>query len=848
MTNLKPSACLDDALVGRYQSRPLEINVTPKNAVNFDYRFSFRTSVITLLFACINYSAVRGQTNETLVSVLEKRVNHFEAENGLTFRSESLLQDKRPDNIDPEAVRRAIRRGTDFLISRQNEDGSWPTIFFDRGVTALCTLALLESLDDPEHPAIRKGISNLLQMKREDNSATYVISLRVMALATADRSGEKYRREIAADVKWLLDQQIKKTGNNFAGGWSYGSRMGRSGDSSNSQFALLALHEASRLGIPIPNKHWKAAEEYWENCRDPRTGGFAYVPGSRGSGATHSMTCAGVASSIIIQENLFDPKNLIDGDFAKCCHPPESMEAVEQGLNWIANNYSAQQRTYAKGIFFYYMYGLERVGRMSGRRFIGPHDWYRDGTRALLRAQGRLNGSWSGQGMGENSPDVSTAFSLLFLSKGKRPVAIGHYQHGPANAADWNQHPLGVHYLTVQLEKAWQQRLNWQTIDGNVATVEDLLESPVLFISGKEQLKLGPQQEEYLKSYIENGGFLFVEACRQEGCGDVDFDQDFRQLMERMFPESELEALRPEHPIWNAHFPLLPNSERPLLGLSTCCRTAVIYCPANLSCYWQLDRPTTRSIASSALQNRIDYCTQVGVNVITYATGRQLRDKGETVKLAEGGVSLLGDRILEFPKLAHSGGADEAKTALRNLLIEGQNQGLKINLDKKIIAPDIDVLVDYPFVFMHGFSAFSFTNQQRDDLRKYLLAGGFLFADSICSSAEFTDSFRKEMRFILDKPLTPIPRDHEIWQDSSYSSRLEQVTRRVRDSQQGGFRDISQPPQLEGIELNDRLAVVFSPFDLSCAWESISSSQCEGYTNEDALKIGIRVILYSLSR
>jgi hypothetical protein len=795
--------------------------------------------------------AMNGSVGSGMVSVLENFPEPLRPELNpspcVDPSSQSLagFAGQNFQSLDPEAVRRAIRRGADYLISRQNEDGSWSGMFFEGGTTALCTLALIEALDDPDHPAIRRAISNLLQLKRAENSATYVVSLRIMALAAADRSGQKYRREIAADTRWLLESQLGKPVSNLEGGWSYGSRRMGGGDSSNSQFALLALHEASRLGIPVPKKHWRAAAEYWESCFDPKTGGFSYVPGSRSP--THSMTCAGIASSIIIQENLQDVRQWINGDHARCCSPPPANPLVEQGLSWLAKNYAPQQRIYSKGIYFYYMYGLERIGRMSGQRFIGPHDWYRDGTEALLKSQQRVNGAWNGQGMGENNPIVATAFALLFLSKGKRPIAIGHYQYGDQGQLDWNQHPLGVHYLTVELERQWNQRLNWQTISGQAATVDDLLETPVLFISGKNSLDLKPEQQQALKDYLENGGFLFVEACRDEGCGSPEFDQQFRELMARLFPESELEPLGPEHLIWNSHFALSPNAERPLLGLNTCCRTAVVYCPANLSCYWQLNQPAVRERASEGLQNRVDYCSQLGVNVVAYATGRNLKDKGEYARVLEGGVSVLTDRILEFPKLIHSGGADDAKTALRNLLLESRNQGLKVSLEKKLIPPELEKLIDFPFVFMHGSSGFSFTDKQRDDLRQYLRAGGFLFVDSICSSSSFSEAFRKEIQLICQQPLVPLSPDHEIWGEA-YGGRLERVTRQIRDPQQGGFRSDQHPPQLEGVEMDGRLSVLFSPIDLSCAWESVHSSQCEGYQHEDALKIGMKVILYSLNR
>ncbi|MBO5437848.1 MAG: DUF4159 domain-containing protein, partial [Thermoguttaceae bacterium] len=54
------------------------------------------------------------------------------------------------------------------------------------------------------------------------------------------------------------------------------------------------------------------------------------------------------------------------------------------------------------------------------------------------------------------------------------------------------------------------------------------------------------------------------------------------------------------------------------------------------------------------------------------------------------------------------------------------------------------------------------------------------------------------------------------------------------------------PVQLWGIRKNGRWAVVYSPLDLSCALEGHPSAGCVGYSPEDAAKIGINVILYSM--
>ena len=759
---------------------------------------------------------------------------------------------KRADNtpLNAEKVRKAINLGVQYLKEAQLTDGAWKWDNFDGGTTALCTLALLNSEDLPPDPYknaphIKSAIENLETIPA---SNTYVVSLRIMVMAAADPKGKKYRRKIESDVKWLLETQIQSQ--KSQGSWNYGHRGGQ-GDSSNSQFALLALNEASRLGIEIPKENWQRAQDYWTKTFQERSGGFTYSAWDRSPRG--SMTCAGISSWIIIKENLADERVLVNGEFASCCQGDAEMDKVDRAFDWLAKNYTVQANPGMTGdrisTRLYYLYGLERAGRLSGRRFVGPNDWYRDGAKQILKWQHPLKDNWSTpKGQGEDNPLIASSFALLFLSKGKRPVAIGKYDHG---SPDWDVHPKGVHYLTQRLEKEWNQKLNWQTVKAESATVDDLLETPVLFMSGKEAIDLSQTQKDDLKTYLENGGFLFAEACQGDGCGkNADYDRAFRALMSEMFPDSRLEALALNHPIWNSFFPLMANAERPLLGLQACCRTSVVYCPRNLSCYWNLDRPSIldNNSVSARLKQRINYCSQLGVNVLAYATDRyNLKEKGETPKLVETKHEILTERALVFPKLIHNGGGDDAPNAWRNVLRNIEKSGLEINLEKKMVSASMEDLADHPFIFLHGRNRFSFTDSQRDALRKHLEYGGFIFADSICASQEFTNSFRKEISAILGVRLGPIDPRHEIWTNGRFGYVIDRVTLRTKaPNQPGGFREETKRPELEGAEIDGRLAVVFSPLDLSCALESTAKSQCTGYTREDALKIASNVILYSL--
>ncbi len=56
------------------------------------------------------------------------------------------------------------------------------------------------------------------------------------------------------------------------------------------------------------------------------------------------------------------------------------------------------------------------------------------------------------------------------------------------------------------------------------------------------------------------------------------------------------------------------------------------------------------------------------------------------------------------------------------------------------------------------------------------------------------------------------------------------------------------PEELEGLKIGDRYAVIFSTYDLSCALERQDTMECQGYTRDDAARIGLNVLLYSLQQ
>lgn len=761
-----------------------------------------------------------------------------------------------PAQITDQRVRDSMQAGVKYLLSEQRADGSWPDYDAQRsyasyhsGVTSLCTLALLNAGMDTDDAQIERALNYL--RKQTDLDRTYTVALQTIVMCTASpkRDGLQIRKNVA----WLQAAQRKNVPvERGKGSWGY-EKDGDGEDPSNAQFALLALYEAERAGVPVKDSTWRLALDYWKR-NQLADGSFRY---SKEQPSTGSMTCAGIGSMVIASGQVSDLDATIEGGVVQCCTGNGATdESIERGLAWLGKHFSARRNPISRNVeglaglnHYYYLYALERVGRLAGRRFIGDHDWYREGVEVLLDLQDDLSGFWGAKG-----DLTSTAFSVLFLSKGRRPVLLSKIKRLPED--DWNRHRHDVAHLTRYVESRWKQDLTWQVVDLAAATVDDLQQSSILFISGRDALDVAVAEKEALKTYIElGGGFIFAENC----CEGDGFDRDFRALMSELFPDSPLRLLPSDHAIWFAEQRVDPNYLRPLLGIDACCRTSVVYCPENLSCFWELAKPrrTKNEVLPDKISAEVDACLAIGANVVTYATGRELKQKLDQ----QGLVSVVSadaplDRAtLYIAKLQHSGGSDDAPSALSNMLaVIGQQTDLPVASEKRILSALATNLPDYPIAFVHGRRAFRWTQAERKAIRRFIDHGGVLFADAICANDEFKDSFNKEMRAIFpDHPLQRIPPGHEMFTDAFDGHDLRTVTLRDPRSRARADDPLSVrleqiEPMLEGIQIDNRYVVMFSPYDMSCALENQPSLECRGYTQEDAAKLATNIVLYAMQQ
>ncbi len=201
----------------------------------------------------------------------------------------------------------------------------------------------------------------------------------------------------------------------------------KSGDNSNSQYAILGLFAASRANIEIPKETLEKAEKWWESKQN-KDGGWGYgladLTDEMGKGLVHvsstgSMTTAGLTALIVTKFYL--------GKDVK------SDPAVKKGLDWLGSRMDYASNPGGSPVWhYYYLYGLERVGQISGMKEFGGRDWYKGGAEWLLANQ-NADGHWEEKEksiVGDIACDdlVNTCFAILFLRRAtpelKRPKDI----------------------------------------------------------------------------------------------------------------------------------------------------------------------------------------------------------------------------------------------------------------------------------------------------------------------------------------------------------------------------------------------------------------------------------------
>jgi len=290
-----------------------------------------------------------------------------------------------------ERVNRAIARGVDLLKKRQAPDGRWAEAE-DRhpgGMTALCALTLLKSGVRRGDDSVQRAMKVVLDTQFR---STYSHSVRLMLL-DALAQPETWREPAKVSLDALVATQD-------AGLWAYPDGAV---DLSNTQFALLGLRAAHRLGLEVPQDTLLATLKALPRWQERSSGGYKYDDGKPPTASISAATLGGFA----VLEELSKGRGACESVLRK------GEAERKRALTWFVERFDVAHNAWGRDAWtpsfqYPYLWAIERYGGLTGRSKVGEHDWYDEGAQWLVAAQER-DGSW---GKTEH-----TCFALLFLRR-----------------------------------------------------------------------------------------------------------------------------------------------------------------------------------------------------------------------------------------------------------------------------------------------------------------------------------------------------------------------------------------------------------------------------------------------
>ena len=347
----------------------------------------------------------------------------------------SQAKKKKPLVADSE-IDKAVAKGVKYLAGQRFQFNAG-----NRGVTGeLMLLALAHSGVGLSDSTFNRAFKDMLKQEPE---FTYRTALRAMVLEEVERN--RYQAEIHKCAQFFCDNQ------GGGGRWDYGhkttypqkfpkprssvasgskglrrfgsstssrppgapkpkllqrvpvrkNRPGNDGDNSNTQYAALGIRACFDAGIVFPKEVLQKAQKWLRDSQEKVGGGtYAAAGWHYGRGKGYGSMTVGAVAALSIYDYMLKENWKRD-------------PALQKGVLWIAKNFTLTENPGKGGHHYYYLYGLERAGRLYETDTFGKHDWYQEGARYLVDHQGG-DGKWKGV--------KETAFALLFLTRATAPL------------------------------------------------------------------------------------------------------------------------------------------------------------------------------------------------------------------------------------------------------------------------------------------------------------------------------------------------------------------------------------------------------------------------------------------
>lgn len=146
-------------------------------------------------------------------------------------------------------------------------------------------------------------------------------------------------------------------------------------------------------------------------------------------------------------------------------------------------------------------------------------------------------------------------------------------------------------------------------------------------------------------------------------------------------------------------------------------------------------------------------------------------------------------------------------------------------------------LFEHPFAVMTGDGEFKLSEKERASMRYYLESGGFIVASASCSSKPWNQSLERELKTIFKGvQLTKLGAKHPVFHT-------------VYDITSSKYKDgATKLPDLRGLEIDDRIVLIWSPDGLNDSTNSGPNCCCCGGNEiKSAKQINVNLLVYALT-
>ncbi|MCC6252821.1 MAG: DUF4159 domain-containing protein [Bacteroidia bacterium] len=200
-------------------------------------------------------------------------------------------------------------------------------------------------------------------------------------------------------------------------------------------------------------------------------------------------------------------------------------------------------------------------------------------------------------------------------------------------------------------------------------------------------------------------------------------------------------------------------------------------------------------------------------------------------------VQAQANSSFQIALMKYNGGGDwyaNIETSLPNL-IKFCNENLKTNINPEQAVVDIGSaeLFNYPFVHLTGHGNIIISSQEAENLRKYLLGGGFLHISDNYGLDKF---IRPQMKIVFPElDFVELPFNHPVFhQKYNFSNGLPKI-----------HEHDGKVPQAFALFYEGRMICFYDyESDLGDGWESYEVHKDSPETHQKALKMGANLIQY----